>query len=227
MIVLAISCLVGGMMTGMSLNAYAQASNIIRLDDQNHYGQLSIDNVHVSEKEYYKLVIMDVHVKVKDLALEDFANVYWGSITLTNENGKKYQPEGNVDANCNKKQFDGTFYTIPGVKGSEGGIGQQSLCYMVEKEFNNFKVYYTIPYYNTNNPDNPYTSFQIGNIDLTNTDGQVTAPSSPSDSSSSPNPSISTTSQSTANIFEQLMNFFKQIFHFMILGSTLLNDSQR
>lgn len=223
--------LTGGLILGLSLNAYAQTSDLIRLDDQNHYGQLSIDNVHVSEKEYYKLVMMDVHVKVKDLALEDFANVYWGSITLTNENGKKYQPEGNVDANCNKKQFDGTFYTIPGVKGTEGGIGQQSLCYMVEKEFNNFKVYYTIPFYNTHNPDNPFTSFQIGNIDLTNANGQISSSSSnsydsnPSISNPPASSSSSDTSQSTTNIFEQLMSFLKQIFHFMILGTSLLNDS--
>ncbi len=211
---------------GLSLNAYAQTSDLIQLDDRNHYGQFSIDNVHVSEKEYYKLVLMNVHVKVKNLALEDTANVYWDSITLTNENGKKYQAETNVDTDCNKKGFDITFYELQTVSGTEGGIGQHSLCFMVEKEFNNFKVYYTIPFYNINNPSNPFSSYQIGSIDLTNINGQVTTPSSsPSDSSPSVSPTYTGTSPAPTNIFEQLMNWLKQIFHFMILGSSFLHDS--
>ena len=236
-ILLALSFLVGGLVMGLSLNAYAQTSDLIPLDQRNHYGQFSIDNVQVSEKDYYKVVSMDVHVKVKDLALEDISDVYWDSITLTNENGKKYQPEGNGGPDC-KKEWDGTFWPNTTVTGSEGGIGQHSFCFMVEKEFTDFKVYYTIPFYNINNPNNPYPSFQIGNIDLTqNTNTQVQTPSSsPSDSNlsaSSPSdsnlsassPSDSSISPSTTNIFEQLTSFLKQIFHFMILGSSFLNDS--
>lgn len=214
-VLLTLSCVVGGLMIVLSLNAYAQTPNTVLLDEQNHYGQFSIDNVRVFEKDYYKVVSMNVHVKVKDLALEDSSNVYWYSITLTNENGKKYQAEGGVDADCNKKGWDGTFYEVQMVSGSEGGIGQHSLCYMVEKEFNNFKVYYTSP---LNNPNNPFPVFQIGSIDLTqDTNDQVqTLSQNPSNSSqSSPsNFSSPSTSQSQTDIFEQLIDMIKNLFHF-------------
>ncbi len=210
-------------MTGLSLNAYAQTSDLIVLDQRNNHGQFSIDNVHVVEKQYYKVIFMDVHVKVKDLALEDIADVYWTSITLTNENGKKYSAEGRDGPDC-KKDWDGTFWDSTTVKGSDGGIGMHSFCYMVEKEFHNFKVYYIIPF---NNLNNPYTPFQIGNIVLDQSNDPTSTPSSSSTDSnpSSSIPSISSASQSATNIFEQLMNFLRQIFHFMILGTSFLNDS--
>jgi hypothetical protein len=193
------------------ITSFAQASDLIPLDDRNHYGQFSIDNVHVSEKEYYKVIFIDVHVKVKDLALEDSSEVFWDGITLTNENGKKYQAIKNVGSDCNPKQWDGTFYVMQGVSGKEGGIGQHSLCYMVEKEFYNFKVYYNIPYYTIPNSDMHSPSFQIGNIVLNQSnDPTFNGVSNPSTS----NPSTSSTSQSATNIFTQFFDWLKSLFHF-------------
>jgi hypothetical protein len=201
-------------MIGFSLNAYAQTSDLIALDQRNNHGQFSIDNVHVVEKQYYKVIFMDVHVKVKDLALEDVADVYWTSITLTNENGKKYSAEGKNGPDC-KKEWDGTFWESTTVKGSDGGIGMHSLCYMVEKEFHNFKVYYTIPFSMPPNYTTLYPSVQIGDIILNQSNDPTYSGGS--------NPS--TSSPSVTNFFEQLMNYLKQIFHFMILDSPFLNDS--
>ena len=204
-------------MIGLPLNAYAQTSDLVPLEDKKHYAQFSIDNVRVEEKDYYKVIFMDVHIKVKDLALEDSTEIN-GKVTLTNENGKTYQPN---PPDCQLP----CLFPLTLITGAEGGIGKISVQYMVEKEFNKFKVYYNIPYYDMQNPsNNPYPSFQIGSIDLTNVNGQVPTPSSsPSDTNPSSNLSTSNISQST-NIFEQLMNWLKQIFHFMILGS-FLHDS--
>ena len=55
---------------------------------------------------------------------------------MTNENGKTYGPEG-LGQDCSAITLNEMSIT-----GTEGGAGQFSLCYMVEKEFNNFKVYY-------------------------------------------------------------------------------------
>ncbi|MGI0060329.1 MAG: hypothetical protein ACREBJ_11245 [Nitrosotalea sp.] len=198
-----------------SADASAQTSDLVLLDDRNHYGQFSIDNVHVVEKNYYKVIFMDIHVKAKDLALEDTANVFWDSITLTNENGKKYQPEGNDGPDC-KKAWDGTFYVISSVAGSDGGIGQHSSCYMVEKEFNNFKVYYTIPYYNYN-----LHSFPIGNVVLNEKNDPTS--SIVSDIQNTTNHAVSnienTTNRAVSNIENATMSnpqdFFTQFFEML------------
>jgi len=174
-------------------SALAQTSDLILLDTQNHYGQFSIDNVHVVEKQYYKIIYIDVHVKVKDLALEDSATAYLDGITLTNENGKKYQSTcTNVGA--------GTFYDTQTVSGRDGGIGMRSLCYMVEKEFSNFKVYYTIPYYNFNTH-----STQIGDIVLDQRNDPTINPTSDIGNSNTPN---------TLDFFSQLIQWFKNLFKF-------------
>jgi len=211
---------------GTSANASAQTSGIIPLDGLHHNGVVSIQNIQVSEKEYYKVIHLNIQFQVKDLGLEDSAWFEPNSIKLVNENGKSYLPEyeectatdpaGTVSfpPPCRHVQTDcGVPMFEFGIKGTEGGIGNYHPCFRVEKEFNSFNVYYG---YYVQFPKTIMGYTQIGNIDLTqNTNGQDTTPStSPSDS----NPSTSSASQSTANIFEQLMNFLKQIFHFMILG---------
>jgi len=198
-----VTCAVISCILETSVTAFAQTSDVIPLDDRNHYGQFFIDNVHVSEKDYYKVIFMDVHVKVKDLALEDGTSVFPNGIGITNENGKKYGIEVS-GPDCSYPAFS-EYQT----SGSQGGLIHFSVCYMVEKEFNNFKVHYT----NTQ-VGYPLQISSIGSIDLTNINGQVSTQSSSSLDSSPPtsNPSVSSVSQSTVNIFEQFMNFLKQIF---------------
>ena len=225
-------------MIGLSLNAYAQTSGIIPLDGLHHSGVVSIQNIQVSEKEFYKVIHLNVQFKVKDLGLEDSAFFEPNSIKLVNENGKSYYPEyeectatdpagtvsfpppcRHVETDCGVPMFEF------GIKGTEGGIGNYHPCFRVEKEFNNFNVYYG---YYVQFPKTIMGYTQIGNIDLTQSASGQATPSNPSDSNpSTSNPPSSSTDQSATNVFEQLLNFLKQIFHFMVLGSTLLNDSQR
>jgi hypothetical protein len=221
-ILLALSCVVGGLLIGLSFNVYAQTSNTVLLDDRNHMGQFSINNVSVSEKQYYKVIFMNIDVKVNNLGMEDGTTILPNSITLVNDNGTSY---GQDTQECSPPIWGLS------LDGKEGGVGTLSTCYSVEKNFNNFKVYYSF----WDDADGTRHSYQIGNIDLTqDTNDQVqmlsSSPSNSSQSSSnfsSSNYSTSSTSQSATDIFGQLMNFLKQIFHFMILGPSFRNDFQR
>lgn len=138
------------------ISAFAQTSGIIPLDAFNHYGEISIKNVQVSEKEFYKVIHLNIQIKVKDLGLEDGASFEPDSIKLVNENGKSYLP---TREECTATEPPGTLVSYPGpcfkvenecgksmwdfsIKGTEGGIGNYHPCFRVEKEFNNFKVYY-------------------------------------------------------------------------------------
>lgn len=200
-IILGFFFLVGALMMGLSFNAYAQTSDIIQLDDLNHFGQISIKNIHVSEKEYYKEIYMDVHVQANDLALEDGFGINAQSFTIMNQNGKSY----GTSSDCNMPTWD-----VP-ILGKKGGFGDFSICFEVEKEFNDFKIYYK--YHSLNYFDR--SAVQIGNISL----------NEKNDPTSSPLTSTPSSSPSITNFFEQLMNYLKQLFHFMILGSSFLNDS--
>lgn len=178
------------------MNAAAQTSDLIPIDHK-HYGYFSIDNIRVSEHEYYKEVLMDVHVKVKDLALEDGIAAPWYSIILTNENGKTYQPKVTTGKDCKVDPY--TFYNT-GISGADGGIGMHCISFMVEKEFNKFNVYYQI--YST--PDaTTYHNYLIGNIDLTQ---------NPFSNPISDIKNINMTKP--VDFFSQLIEWFKNLFHF-------------
>jgi hypothetical protein len=175
------------------VSSFAQTSGIIPLDEFNHKGEISINNINVSEREYYKVIFMNVHVKIKDLALEDGTIINTSNIRITNENGKTYGPEG-LGQDCKAPTFSETSIT-----GSEGGIGKFSLCYRVEKEFNNFKVYYTYYSYDLK----PHT-YQIGNIVL----NQKNEPTSDVVSDIK-NLNMTKPTDFFAQLFEWLKNLFK------------------
>ena len=158
-----------------STNVFAkQTSGIIQLDELNHYGEVSIKNFQVSEKEFYKVIHLNIQIKVKDLALEDGASVFPKAIKLVNENGKSYLPTreectipdpliiGPQGGPCHEAKNDcGMPNWWISIKGTEGGIGEYHPCFRVEKEFNNFKVYYTLHVGGLNYKDYEYL---IGDI---------------------------------------------------------------
>lgn len=152
-IVLIASTIVIGLI-GLSVNALAQTSNIVPLDNRNHYGQFSINNVRVSEKQFYKVIFMDVHVQVKDLGLKDSTTILPYSITIVNKNGKTYSVPP-LQEECTRPTWGVDIY------GNKGGVGTYSTCFRVDKEFNNFKVYYSY-----NGVDSKSHSYPIGNVDL-------------------------------------------------------------
>jgi len=140
----------------LSSIAYAQTSNIIQLDvDQlNHHGTVTVKNIQVDEKEFYKVIHLNIQIKVNNLALEDSASIDPNSIELVNEKGKTYLPT-NVDCTvpdggavgdgrpcfyaeneCGKPVWPFLIY------GTKGGIGEYHPCFRVEKEFSNFTVNY-------------------------------------------------------------------------------------
>lgn len=137
-------------------NVYAQTSGIIQLDvdQEHHHGTVSIKNIQVDEKEFYKVIHLDIQIKVIDLGLENSASIDPNAIELVNERGKAYLPTNadctvpdggaagdsrpcfQAENDCGKPVW---FFLIYGTK---GGIGEYHPCFRVEKEFNNFTVNY-------------------------------------------------------------------------------------
>jgi hypothetical protein len=200
---------------GFSFDASAQTSGIIPLDAFNHHGEISIENVQVSEKEFYKVIHLNIQIKVKDLGLEDSAWFEPDSIKLVNENGKSYLP---TREECTATEPPGTLFSYPGpcfkvenecgkpmnpfgIKGTEGGIGNYHPCFRVEKEFNNFKVYYGYdkPFKPILDEYNP-----IGNIIL----NEKNEPTSDVVSNIK-NINITNTQDFFAQFFEWIKNLFK------------------
>lgn len=219
-IILALSLVAVGITFGLSSNAYAQTSGLIPIGFK-HMGEVSIDNVSVDEKEYYKIVHVKLYMKINGLALEDGDSLN-GAILLQNANGKTYG--GTL---CDyQNPLEASHFTETSFVGTQGGINKPTFCYNVEKEFNQLTVY--LQQYS--NSDASYHKYLIGNIDLTQTSSSSSSdsgssPSSLSDSNPSSSNSATASGSSSTNIFDQLMNFLKQIFHFMVLGSSFLNDS--
>ena len=175
----------------MPITSFAQTSGLIPIDNK-HMGEISIDNVRVVERDYYKVIYTNVHVKVENLALED-GTILEGEIILQNNNGKIYGPELQ-DCNVHFQDFSGTAnYTI---LGSEGGIKTYTLCYEVEKEFNHFTVY-VLKSYPT------YHQIQIGTIDLNQ---------NPLTNANSYAQNINMTQPK--DFFTRLVDWFKSLFHF-------------
>lgn len=75
------------------ITSFAYTTNNIPLDSRNHYGEVLVKNVKVLEKEFYKVIVLDIQIKVKDLELERSAWIEPDSIKLVNENGKVYFPK--------------------------------------------------------------------------------------------------------------------------------------
>ncbi|UTY61748.1 MAG: hypothetical protein HPQ69_00010 [Marine Group I thaumarchaeote] len=99
------------------------------------YGIFSVENIAITDREYYKLAKIFVNVKVQNLELEDrYILVSPTSFTLQNENGKSYF---NQERDC--KSPARLFYEITGKTGSQVTI---PLCFHVENHYEFFEVYY-------------------------------------------------------------------------------------
>lgn len=129
-------------------NSFAQTADIVITGQGigKKYGDFSVQNVRVSEKQHYKVVTIDVHVKVKNSELQDWFVFSPIQTNLVNLKGKSYPPD---PSECKIP----TMYQVSGKKGPDFTY---SLCFSVEKDINEFKVTYR--------SDKLY---QIGKIDLT------------------------------------------------------------
>lgn len=116
------------------------------------YGEFSVQNVRVTEKEFYKIITIDIHIKVKNLELENMVLISPKNTVLINENGKSYYQQPNE---CSTP-------LLYEMKGKTGPNGAYSTCFSVEKEFDNFKVYHKTD-----------KSYLIGTIDLTQINKQT------------------------------------------------------
>lgn len=171
---------------GFLLDASAQqTSGNVPLDSFNHTGEISIQSVQVDEKEYYKVVHLNVQIKISNLALEDTAWFEPNSIKLVNENGKRYFPtrndcptirEGTIGiatwpSSCYQPATDCGY---PGVAfpvyGTQGGIVNYHPCFEVEKEFNKFNVYFGY-----DRPFHPVLDqwIMVGSIDLSQNQNSI------------------------------------------------------
>ncbi len=146
-------------------------------------GEFSVQNVRVTEKEFYKVITIDVHIKVINLELENMVLVSPMNTILVNQNGKTYT-----------QQFDECkIPIIYEMRGKTGPNGAFSTCFSVEKEFNNFKVYYKTD-----------QSYLIGEIDLTKNNQPV---------KNSNNDELDIPKKST-DFFSQLIDMFRSWFNF-------------
>ena len=175
------------------ITSFAQTTDNIKLDFT-HYGKFSIQNLQVSEKEFYKEISMNVQIKVQDLELEDIVFMAPFDIRLVNENGKIYTPQV---AECR------TPVTVT-ITGSKGGIGGFPVCFWVEKEFNNFKIQY--------HNQALLESYQVGEINLNEHTNQKIE-KLPSDASSeTKNPPM--TKSNNKDFFSQIIDMIKRLFNF-------------
>lgn len=195
----------------MPIISFAQTADNLPLDSRNHHGEVSIKNVKVIEKDYYKVIILDVRFKVTNLQLEDIVSIYPDSIKLVNEKGKTYFPnrdECNLPEPLVKVPDGGPCYEVKNecakpvwsfdIKGTEGGIGQYHPCFRVEKEFTDFKAYYGYQQFGKSLSD----SNLIGNIDLNKSPQQPAS-----------NIKIPTATQ-TKDFFSQFFDIIKKLFNF-------------
>ena len=172
------------------ITAFAQSASNIPIDAK-HYGEFSVKNLKVSEKEFYKEISMEMHIKVQNLELEDAVFVAPLSIRLINENGKLYLPKV---SECK------TPVTIT-ILGTKGGTGGFPVCYWVEKEFNNFKIQY--------HNDITQKNSEIGKIDLSQQSIQTESPFE-----SVTDIKIQDVEKTSKDFFSQIIDFFKRLFSF-------------
>ena len=146
--------------------------------------EFSVQNVRVSEKENYKVIFMDIRVTVKNLELSDWIPIAPIGTTLINENGKTHVPD---PSECEIPLFLNIYGKTPS--------GYFHTCFSVEKEFNNFKVFFTPQY---------QQPILIGIIDL-NQINQQTAQNTES---------IQNIPKTIQDFFSQLLNMVKSLFNF-------------
>ena len=91
-------------------------------------------NVRISEKEFYNVISMDIHFMIPDIRVNDFQWFYINQISITDDKGRNHTPD---DSEC---RIAGGMYNIDGKRGKDQ---YYTPCYSVEKDFKNFKVYYT------------------------------------------------------------------------------------
>lgn len=95
------------------------------------FGDMKAQNPRVTEKEFYNMIAIDIVISNLDIEVDDVLYVAKIDFTLDNENGKKYYP----NHECGPQLF----YQMTGKTGPNGSF---TVCYDVEKKFNNFKMYY-------------------------------------------------------------------------------------
>lgn len=94
---------------------------------------LKADNPRTIEKEFYNVVYIDVHLTATDMKINDREFIPKESFTIVNENGEEYSTDS---SECK----------IPvglGLSGKENPETMMTVCYSVEKQFKNFKMYYS------------------------------------------------------------------------------------
>lgn len=198
---------------------FAQTSNI-ELDSRNNYGEISVKNVKVIEREFYKVIVLNIQFQAKDLELENGVSIYPDSIKLVNENDKVYFPtrdECKIPGPIIKTPDGGPCYEVENecgkpvwrfsIKGIEGGIKSYHPCFRVEKEFDSFKVYYGYEEFGKS------LSYDIGSIDVNKANHQTiqkTEKSSIDIISDAKN----LDSIKPKDIFSQLIDIFRNLFTF-------------
>jgi len=180
----------------MPITSFAQSTGDVRLGGGKYDGVFTIQNVKVVEKDTYKIIFMDVTIRVKNLESKD---VYWhsaSSIKLVNENDKSYYfPFGGC---AGTPEF---LVIYP----NRGGVDTYSTCFKVEKEFNNFKIQYQ------NN--NLKKSYEIGKIDL-NQKSEMIQKSEKPPIDTVKDIKIQDVEKTSKDFFSQIMEFFKKLFSF-------------
>lgn len=193
---------------------FAQAAPSIELDSRNNYGEVSVKNIRVIEKEFYKVIVLNINFQAKDLELEHIISIYPDAVKLVNENGKLYFPERDECKMAEplvKTPDGGPCYQVENecgkpvwwfsIKGTEGGIKNYHPCFRVEKEFSNFKIYYGHEKFGKSLSD----STQIGTINLNELNQQITKNNSDN---------ISGLPKKSTDFFSQLMDMFRSWFNF-------------
>lgn len=95
-------------------------------------GTFSIEKIILSEKEYYRIISINLNIKAENLELGDTVFLSPIDFTLENEKGKKYV---NQPQECSSPLT----YQITGKTGSNLSV---IVCYEVEKEFDRFDVFF-------------------------------------------------------------------------------------
>jgi len=180
----------------MPTTSFGQTSDEIPVGSGKYDGVFTIQNVKMVENDTYKMISMDVTIKVKNLESKD---VYWhstSSITLVNENGKTYRvPFGG----CGGTPESLVIYP------NRGGEGTYTTCFKVDKEFSNFKIQYQ------NNILKK--SYEIGNLDLNQINQQTVQTTEKSPIDTVIETKIPNTSK-PKDFFSQILDMLKKLFSF-------------
>ncbi|MCV0399992.1 MAG: hypothetical protein K5785_08370 [Nitrosarchaeum sp.] len=92
---------------------------------------IKAQNPRVTEHEFYNTIAVDIHISIPDIEINDWITILPLDFTIVNEEGKAYYHS----KDCGPQLY----YEMRGKTGPNGSF---TVCYDVEKKYNQFKMYY-------------------------------------------------------------------------------------